>query len=173
MYLWDRQRHVFGHLPGVHQSVKLILQLLKLLFPLAHLLSLQLVPLGSLCCRHRNRVQHRPLLPVTAAVWLALLVRPELSAGQVGSGCAVCSVGGGGGGGGVVAVAPTGQTGDGCTTVAGSAAVFQAEGLKANLIILCQDRPHLQAVVEGACHMEGHDAGGHWALDGEETERLH
>lgn len=47
-YLGDGQRQVLGHLPGVHQLVKLILQLLKLLFPLAHLLSLQLFPLSSL-----------------------------------------------------------------------------------------------------------------------------
>lgn len=126
-YLWDGQRQVFSHLPGVHQSVKLILQLLELLFPLAHLLSLQLVPLSSLWCRHRNRVQYRPLLRLTAAVWLVLLVRPELrtdtAGGPVRSGCAVCSVGGGSGG--VVAFARTGQTGGGvggCT--AGGAAVL-------------------------------------------------
>lgn len=74
----------------------------------------------------------------------------------------MCSVSGGSGG--VVAVAHTGQTGgvvDGCTTVAGGTAVVQAEGLEAYLIVLRQDRPHLQAVVEGARHMEGHDTGGH------------
>ncbi len=83
----------------------------------------------------------------------------------------MCSVGGGSGG--VVTVAHTGQTGgavDGCTTVAGGAAVLQAEGLEAHLVVLCQDGPHLQAVVEGARHMEGHDTGGHGALGWEGRE---
>lgn len=83
----------------------------------------------------------------------------------------MCSVGGGSGG--VVAVAHTGQTGGvvgGCT--AGGAAVLQAEGLEAHLVVLCQDGPHLQAVVEGARHMEGHDTGGHGALGGAEREEI-
>lgn len=97
------------------------------------------------------------------------MLRTDTAGGPVRSGCAVCSVGGGSGGG-MVAVAHTGQTGgavDGCTVVAGGAAVLQAEGLEAHLIVLCQDGPHLQAVVEGARHMEGHDTGGHGALGGE------
>lgn len=75
----------------------------------------------------------------------------------------------------MVAVTHTGQTGvvvDGCTTVAAVTAVLQAEGLKAHLIVLSQDGPHLQAMVKGACHMEGHNAGGHGALkeeDGDEA----
>lgn len=75
----------------------------------------------------------------------------------------------------MVAVAHTGQTGgvvDGCTTVAGSTAVLHAEGLESYLIVLCQDGPHLQAVVEGARHMEGHDTGGHGALGEWETEKI-
>lgn len=106
-----------------------------------------------------------------------LLVRPELrigaGGGPVGSGCTVCSVGGGCGG--VVAIAHTGQTGEvvvGCTAVACGAAVLQAEGLEAHFVVLCQDGPHLQAVVEGARHMEGHDTGGHGALGGGEREEV-
>lgn len=107
-----------------------------------------------------------------------LLVRPEIrtdtGSGPVGFGCAVCSVGGGSGG--VVTVACTGWTGGvvgGCTTVAGSAAVLQTEGLEAHLVVLGQDGPHLQTVVKGARHMEGHDTGGHGALGGEEREEIH
>lgn len=75
----------------------------------------------------------------------------------------------------MVAVAHTGQTGgvvDGGTAVAGSTAVFQAEGLEAHLIVLCQDGPHLQAMVEGARHMEGHDTGGHGALGEGENDKI-
>lgn len=52
----------------------------------------------------------------------------------------------------------------------GGAAVLQAEGLEAHLVVLSQDGPHLQAVVKGAGHMEGHDTGGHGALEEEEGE---
>lgn len=158
-YLGNRQPQIFSHLPGVHQSVKLILQLLELLFPLAHFVSLQLFPLGSLCCSHRNWVRYRPLLRVAAAG----------GGGPVWSGCTACSVGGGSGC--VVAVTHTGQTGvavDGCAAAAADAAVLQAEGLKAHLVVLSQDGPHLQAMVKGACHMEGHNAGGHGALKDED-----
>ncbi len=77
---------------------------------------------------------------------------------------------------GVVASAHTGQTGvivvDGCTAVAGGAAVLQAEGLEAHLVVLGQDGLHFQAVVEGARHMEGHNTGGHGALQGLEKEDI-
>lgn len=45
-----------------------------------------------------------------------------------------------------------------------AATVLGAVGLEANLVILCQDGAHLQAVVEGAGDVKGHDAGGHGAL---------
>lgn len=53
--------------------------------------------------------------------------------------------------------------------VGGGAAVFQAEGLEAHLVVLGQNGLHLQAVVEGARHMEGHNAGGHRALKAKKT----
>ena len=76
----------------------------------------------------------------------------------------------GGGSGGEAAVAHTSRTGcvvGGCTGVAGRAAVLQAKGLKTHLVVLGQDGLHLQAVVKGARHMEGHNAGGHGALGAE------
>lgn len=48
--------------------------------------------------------------------------------------------------------------------------MLQAEGLEAHLVVLGQDGLHLQAVIEGAGHMEGHNTGGHGAL-GAGTER--
>lgn len=84
------QTQVLRHFPGIHQSVELVLQLLQLLFPLTHFLSLQLVPLGPLRRRHCGCRQYRLRLQVAATVGLVLLVEPELGAdARVGSARAV------------------------------------------------------------------------------------
>jgi len=179
-YLAVRQGQAVGHFSGVNQAVELILHLLELLLPLAHLLPLQLLPLRPLAGPQRRP---RPQLwvavaPVgwaaattSGAVTYARLVCRVSSKTLRCGGRAVRSVGGDGGRDGHVGVVAAvggrrlgGRGGGGSGGGGGGGTVLQAEGLEANLVVLRQDGPHLQAVVERARHMEGHDTGGHGAL---------